>query len=57
LAKRLVFRPLAAQHRAAVLDFLERSASDPLDRDDAAVDWRLPYVVALILDSPYFWVR
>lgn len=57
LAKRLVFRPLAAPHRAAVLEFLERSASDPLDSDDAAVGWRLPYVVALILDSPYFWVR
>lgn len=57
LAKRLVFRKLAPRHRAAVLGFLERSASDPLDSDDAAVGWRLPYVVALILDSPYFWVR
>ena len=57
LAQRLVFRKLAAPHRAAVLTFLGRTASDPLDSDDAAVGWRLPYVVALILDSPYFWVR
>ena len=57
LANRLVFRKLATPHRNAVLAFLERSASDPLDSDDSAVGWRLPYVVALILDSPYFWVR
>jgi uncharacterized protein (DUF1800 family) len=57
LAKRLVFRKLMPRHRAAVLAFLERSASDPLATGDAAVGWRLPYVVALILDSPYFWVR
>jgi len=57
LATRLVFRKLATPHRDAVLAFLERSASDPLDSDDAAVSWRLPQVVALILDSPYFWVR
>jgi hypothetical protein len=57
LAKRLVFRTLAAPHRQAVLAFLGRSASDPLDADDEAVRWRLPYLVALILDSPYHWVR
>jgi hypothetical protein len=57
LAKRLVFRTLSTAHRDAVLGFLGRSASDPLDSGDAAVGWRLPYLVALILDSPYFWVR
>jgi uncharacterized protein (DUF1800 family) len=57
LAKRLVFRTLAAPHRQAVLAFVGRSASDPLDSDDESVGWRLPYVVALILDSPYHWVR
>jgi hypothetical protein len=40
-----------------VLGFLERSASAPLSIDDAAVGWRLPYLVALILDTPYFWAR
>ena len=57
LAKRLVFRKLAAPHKAAVLDFLDRADTDPVDSDSAAVNWRLPYLVALILDTPYFWVR
>lgn len=57
LAKRLVFRKLPAAHRSAVLAFLGRSAGDPLDEDDAAVDWRLPYLVALILDTPSHGIR
>ena len=57
LAQRLVFRSLAPVHKQAVLGFLGHAASDPLSADDAAVGWRLPYVVALILDSPYHWVR
>ena len=48
---------LATPHRNAVLAFLEPFSVRPSDSDDAAVGWRLPYVVALILDSPYFWVR
>lgn len=57
LAKRLVFRKLSTAHRAAVLGFLGRSASSPLRAGDEAIGWRLPYVVALILDSPYHMVR
>lgn len=57
LAKRLVFRPLAATHKQAVLTFMGRAASDPLTSDSEVVRWRLPYVVALILDSPYHAVR
>ncbi len=57
LAKRLVFRKLPAAHRDAVLAFLGRDATDPLDEDDAAVDWRLPYLVALILDTPSHGIR
>jgi hypothetical protein len=57
LARRLVFRKLAERHRDAVLGFLGVSAGTPLDDDDAALGWRLPYVVALILDSPYHEVR
>ncbi len=57
LARRLVFRKLPAAHRASVLTFLERDAADPLDGDDAAVDWRLPYLVALILDTPSHGIR
>jgi uncharacterized protein (DUF1800 family) len=57
LAERLVFRTLAPTHKQAVLTFLGRAASDPLTSDSEAVRWRLPYVVALILDSPYHAVR
>jgi uncharacterized protein (DUF1800 family) len=57
LAQRLVFRKLAAAHRDAILGFLGKEAGDPLHANDAAVDWRLPYVVALILDSPYHGIR
>lgn len=57
LAEGLVFRTLSSSHRAAVLGFLGRSAGDPLSEDDEAVGWRLPYLVALILDSPYHMVR
>lgn len=57
LAKRLVFRKLATEHRQAVFDFLEVNENTPLDADDAAVRWRLAHVVALILDSPYHQVR
>jgi len=57
LAQRLVFRKLTNAHRQAVLGFLDRQASDPLSADDAAVGWRLPYIVALILDSPYHGIR
>jgi Protein of unknown function (DUF1800) len=57
LAQRLVFRTLAPPHRQAVLGFLGRAASDPLTSGSEAVGWRLPYLVALILDSPYHWIR
>ena len=57
LARRLVFRKLPPAHRAAVLAFLGRDAADPLDEGDAAVDWRLPYLVALILDRPSHGIR
>jgi uncharacterized protein (DUF1800 family) len=57
LAKRLVFRTLTPAHRAAVLTFLGRAASDPVTSTSEVVGWRLPYVVALILDSPYHWLR
>ena len=57
LAQRLVFRKLSAAHKAAVLTFLEKNSATPLTSTDAAVGWRLPYVIALILDSPYHAVR
>lgn len=57
LAQRLVFRKLSSTHRNALLTFLGRSAADPVTEDSDAVGWRLPYVVALILDSPYHEIR
>jgi hypothetical protein len=57
LAQRLVFRTLSAAHRDAVLGFLGKAANDTLNRDSEALGWRLPYLVALILDSPYHEVR
>jgi uncharacterized protein (DUF1800 family) len=57
VAKVLVFRRLAAVHRDAVLAFLGKAAGDALSKGDAAVTWRLPYLVALILDSPYHGIR
>jgi len=57
VAKKLVFRKLASAHRDAVLAFLGKTAADPLATGDAAVNWRLPYLVALILDSPYHGIR
>jgi len=57
LAQRLVFRTLAPTHRDAICAFLGKAASDPLTSGSEAVGWRLPYLVALILDSPYHGIR
>jgi uncharacterized protein (DUF1800 family) len=57
VAKKLVFRKLAPSHRDAVLTFLGKTGDSPVAKGDAAVTWRLPYLVALILDSPYFRIR
>lgn len=57
VAKQLVFRKLATAHRDAVLAFLDKTAASTLTKSDAAVNWRLPYLVALILDSPYHGIR
>ncbi len=57
LATRLVWRPLAPEHRDAVLLFLGKNGTAPVTEDSEAVGWRLPYLVALILDSPYHLLR
>jgi uncharacterized protein (DUF1800 family) len=43
--------------RDAICRFLEKRPSAPLESDDAALTWRLPYVFALLLDSPAFVTR
>ncbi|GAA1529203.1 DUF1800 domain-containing protein [Dactylosporangium maewongense] len=57
LATRLVGQPLQAAHSAALLGFLNKSASSPLKATDPAVAGRLPHLIALILDSPYYLAR
>jgi uncharacterized protein (DUF1800 family) len=57
LARRLVFRTLHPAHKTAVLTFLGKNTATPLTADSEAIGWRLPYLVALILDSPYHAVR
>ena len=57
LAKRLVYRTLPAVQRDAVLALVDKQASDPLNKQDEAVTWRLPYLISLILDAPFHAVR
>ena len=57
LSKRLIQVPLPSAKRDAVCAFLDRTATSTLNPNDAALGWRLPYVVALILDSPEFATR
>ena len=57
LAKRLVWRKLSVAHRDAICAFLGETADARLRAGDEAVSWRLPYLVALILDSPYHFTR
>ncbi len=57
LSRRLVWRTLAAEHRDAVLRFLDATADKPLTASSSALGWRLPYIVALVLDSPHHLLR
>jgi uncharacterized protein (DUF1800 family) len=57
LATRLLQGPVPAATRDAICVFLGKTATSPLRSTDAAVGWRLPYVVALVLDTPEFATR
>lgn len=63
LAARLLQRPLTAGQRQALCVFLRDQwrpsivPTTPLPAKSDATGWRLPYLVALILDSPQFAVR
>lgn len=57
LATRLLGAPLATAKRDAVCAFLDKTATSSLRSTDAVLGWRLPYVVALVLDSPEFATR
>ncbi|MEV4641518.1 DUF1800 domain-containing protein [Actinoplanes sp. NPDC049548] len=57
LATRLVGRTLAPQHTAALTAFFGKTPASPLKAGDGAAGWLFPYLVALVLDSPYFALR
>jgi uncharacterized protein (DUF1800 family) len=57
LARRLLFRSLPGVQRDGVLALVGKSATAPLHKGDEAVTWRLPYLLAAILDSPFHALR
>jgi len=57
LGRRLLQRPLPAAHVAAICAFLEVGTRTPVRADSDALNWRLPYVVALVLSSPVHLAR
>ena len=58
LCDRLLFRRLDAAGRTAVAQFCGAAGvTTPLDPHSEWVGWRLPYLVALVLDSPAFAER
>jgi uncharacterized protein (DUF1800 family) len=57
LAKRLIGVPLPAAHIAAVLSVAGKSPTSPLTAKDTSVTGSLPYLIALVLDSPSFQLR
>jgi hypothetical protein len=57
LALRLVGTRMRPAHTAAITRFLGKTPATRLNRGDEALGWRFPYLVALVLDSPYFTFR
>jgi uncharacterized protein (DUF1800 family) len=57
VANRLFQRPLRSEHTAALTGFFGKAPSDALRSRDPAVGWLFPYLVGVMLDSPYFQVR
>ncbi len=57
LARRLLGRTLPAAHTEALAGYFGQTSGTALKSTDSAVGWRLPQLVALMLNSPYFVVR
>jgi uncharacterized protein (DUF1800 family) len=57
LARRLFGRTLPAADTAALAAYFGKTTGTALKPADAAVGWRFPQLVALMLNSPYFAVR
>ena len=56
-AHRLFGVSLRSEHQTAVLTFIGAAAADPVTFGSDAVNWQLPYWIALLLDSPYHVYR
>ena len=56
LARRLVGTPLPADHVAAVLSVAAKLPTSPVTSKES-VAGSLPYLIALVLDSPSFQLR
>ncbi len=52
LAAKLGVAPLPHEHRSAIAIFLGRTTASRIADNDAVLGWRLPYIAALLLDSP-----
>jgi uncharacterized protein (DUF1800 family) len=57
VARRLLQRTVHDQHRTAIAGFFGQAPGSPLRAKDAVLKWMFPYLVALLLNSPYFVVR
>jgi uncharacterized protein (DUF1800 family) len=57
VATRVVGRTLAPAHTAALAAFYGKTPAAALRANDAAAGWAFPYLVALLLNSPYFALR
>ena len=57
LATRLVGTRLPATHTAAVLSVAGKLPTSPLTAGDASLSGSVPYLIALVLDSPSFQLR
>jgi uncharacterized protein (DUF1800 family) len=57
LANRFFGRTLLGEHTAALTAFYGKTPASALKNTDGAVGWAFPYLVALMLNSPYFAVR
>lgn len=57
LAVRLFGRTMHPAHTAAVTALFGKLPADPLRANHKAVGWASGYLVAILLDSPYFTVR
>jgi uncharacterized protein (DUF1800 family) len=57
IALRLVGTRMRAAHTAAITRYFEKTPGAALQAGDEVLGWRFPYLVALVLDSPYFSFR